>query len=116
MVELPPLHLVAVWRPRLALAEVEAVLEIGLLVVEGSSVLDEEPVTLDAVPNTQSLEHRHHGGKERFAHVEARKGLALHQRDAEPSASEECRGGRACRAAADHDDVVVRFVPAIRAR
>ena len=64
LVELRPLHFVAVGRPRLALAEVEAVFEIGFLVVEGGPELDEKSVTLHTLPNAQAIEHRHHGGEQ----------------------------------------------------
>src|SRR5262249_57875494 len=71
LVELRARHFVAVGRPGLALAKVEAVPEIGLLVVEGRPVLDEEAVTLHALAHAQPIEHRHHGGQQWLAHVEA---------------------------------------------
>ena len=55
----------------------------------------------------EPVEQRHHGGQERFAHVEAREDLALHHRHAQAAAGEEGRGRRAGRPAAHDEDVIV---------
>ena len=82
LIELGPRHLVAVVGPRVALAEVEAVLEVGLLVVEGRSVLDEETLALDPLANAETVEERQVCRQQRFSHVEAREDFSFRHRHA----------------------------------
>jgi hypothetical protein len=60
----------------------------------------------DLLVHSEAVEDRKREGKERFAHVEAGKLLALDEHDASACAREGRRDGRASRAATDDDRVV----------
>src|SRR5206468_1784290 len=104
-IELGALDLVAVVRYRAALHEVERVLVVGFLIVEGRAVFDQGPRLPERVVNAEPIEQQHVGGQQRFPDVEAWKRLALDDEYGKVLLREQRRGRGATRPSADDENV-----------
>src|SRR5439155_203013 len=92
-------------RYRAAPHEVERVLVVGFLIVEGRAVLDQGPRLPERVVNAEPIEQRHVDGQQRFPDVEAWKRLALDDEHGKVLLREQRRGRGATRPSADDEHV-----------
>jgi hypothetical protein len=109
LVELGPLDLEAIGRPRLPLAEVEGILPPRLLIVKGGPVFDQKAVVHDPIQHTQSLQERQIGGKERLADVEPGEWLPFHEGHGKAPPPQERRGRGAGGTTPNHQHVELRL-------
>ena len=90
---------------RLVVHEIERLGQLAVLIDELHAVFLDEMAGLHLRQHAEPLEHPIGLGNQRLADVKARELLALEELHAQAMLGDQCRGGRAGRPAANHDDV-----------